>query len=119
MFVGNGSPLQAAGFAERHAGGHAVLTDPTRRVFAAAGMRRSLWATLHPRLLINLLRALRTGFRQRRVEGDAWQQGGVLVFDGPGRVVHAQVDRAGGDQLDLRALAAAVEAITSPRSPAP
>ena len=116
LFVGNGSPAQATAFAENHARGWPVLTDPTRRVFAAAGMRRSLWATLHPRLLVNLLRALRSGFRQRRVEGDAWQQGGVLLFDGAGRVVHAQADRAGGDPLDLQALAAAIERTTSSRA---
>ncbi|MBK8096518.1 MAG: AhpC/TSA family protein [Planctomycetes bacterium] len=116
VFVGNGNPAQAAGFAERHAGGFPVLTDPTRRVFAAVGMRRSLWATVHPRLLLNLLRALRLGFRQRRVEGDPWQQGGVLLFDGAGRVVHAQADRAGGDPLDLQALAAAIERTTSSRA---
>lgn len=116
VFLGSGTPAQAAGFGERHAGGWPVLTDPSRRAFAAAGMRRTWRSTLHPRLFWNLLRAFRAGHRQRRVEGDAWQQGGVLVFDGSGRIAHAQIDRVGGDPLLLPALAAAVAAVTKSRA---
>lgn len=108
VFVGTGLPAMAADFARSYAGTHAVLGDPTLCVFAAAGMRRSLAATLHWRLLRNLLRALRAGFRQGRVQGDAWQQGGVLVVDAVGRLLHHEVDRVGGDLLDLAAVAAAI-----------
>ncbi|MBX3461561.1 MAG: AhpC/TSA family protein [Planctomycetes bacterium] len=107
VFVGTGTPAMAADFARTHAGPHPVLSDPARRTFAAAGMRRSLWATLHWRLLPNLLRALRAGFRQTGVQGDAWQQGGVVVFDAEGRMRHREVDHAGGDELDLDAVVAA------------
>ncbi len=100
----------AADFAAQFAGGHDVLCDPQRRAFAAAGMRRSLGATLHWRLLKNAVRALRGGFRQGRVLGDPWQQGGVLVFARDGRLVHQQHDRAGGDPLELDAVVAAVRA---------
>lgn len=108
VFVGTGLPAMAADFVRSHAGSHAVVCDPTRRVFAAAGMRRSLGATLHWRLLANALRALRAGFRQGRVQGDAWQQGGVLVVTAGGRLLHRQVDQVGGDLLDLEAVAAAI-----------
>ncbi len=107
VFVGTGTPPMAADFARTHAGPHPVFSDPERRLFAAAGMRRSLWATLHWRLLPNLVRALRAGFRQTKVQGDAWQQGGVLVFGADARLRHREVDHAGGDELDLRAVLAA------------
>ena len=110
LFVGTGTPAMAAEFAKVHAGQHPVLSDTARATFAAAGMRRSPWATLHWRLLRNLWRALRAGFRQTRVQGDAWQQGGVLVLDARGAVCHRQVDRAGGDPLDLDAVLTAVRA---------
>lgn len=115
LFIGTGTPAMAADFARQHAGPHPVLVDPARATFRAAGMRRALGATLHWRLVPNLLRALRAGFRQTRVQGDAWQQGGALVLDAAGRVQHRQVDRAGGEPLDLDALvAAAARARTSP-----
>ncbi len=107
VFVSTGTPAMAADFAQQHAGPHPVLSDVARRTFQAAGMRRSLWATLHWRLLQNAWRALRAGFRQSQVLGDAWQQGGVLVFAGTGRLLHMQLDRAGGDELHLDAVLAA------------
>jgi hypothetical protein len=110
LFVGTGTPAMAADFAAGHAGPHPVFSDVQRRSYRAAGMRRSLWATLHWRLLKNLWRALRAGFRQSRVQGDAWQQGGVMVFAADGRLLHGEVDRAGGDELDVAALMRAAAA---------
>lgn len=98
----------AADFAQQHAGPHPVLCDPERRAFAAAGMRRTLFATLHWRLVVNVWRALRAGFRQGRVLGDPWQQGGVLVLGDRGQLLHEQTDGVGGDPLDLDAITAAL-----------
>ena len=111
VFVGTGLPAMAADFARAQAGPHPVLSDPQRRVFAAAGMRRALWTTLHWRLVRNFWRALRAGFRQTRLQGDAWQQGGVLVVDAAGTIRHRQVDGAAGDPLDLEAVLAAVRTV--------
>jgi len=108
LFVGTGLPGMAKAFAGEWAGPHPVLSDPTRAVFAAAGMRRGLFSTLHWRLLANVWRAFRSGFRQTSVQGDPWQQGGVLVLGRDGTVRHRQVDRAGGDELDLDAVLAAL-----------
>ena len=108
LFVGTGLPGMAKSFASEWAGPHPVLSDPTRAVFAAAGMRRSLFATLHWRLFVNAWRAFRRGFRQTSVQGDPWQQGGVLVLGRDGAVRHRQIDRAGGDMLDLDAVLAAL-----------
>jgi len=107
LFVGNGTPPMAAGFAREHAGPWPVFTDPERGLYRAAGLRRSLGASLHWRLLKNAWRALRGGFRQGRVAGDPWQQGGVLVLDAAGKVRHVQVDATGGDLVDLDAVLAA------------
>jgi len=108
VFVGTGTPAMAADFARENAGPHPVLSDPERRSFAAAGLRRSWFGLLHWRLLRNGLRALRAGFRQGRVMGDPWQLGGVAVFGADGRLRHAEADRAAGDPLDLARVLAAV-----------
>jgi peroxiredoxin len=108
VFVGTGTPAMAADFARAHAGPHPVLSDTARASFQAAGMRRSPWSFLHWRFLRNVVRAFRRGFRQTKVQGDPWQQGGVLVFDAQGRLRHEQADRAGGDPLDLDAVFTAV-----------
>jgi hypothetical protein len=115
LFVGTGLPAMAADFARSHAGPHPVFSDAERRTFAAAGLRRSLGATLHWRLLRNAIRAFRNGFRQTGVQGDPWQQGGVLVFDAAGNLLHRQVDQIGGDELDLDAVLASLPRGATPR----
>ena len=113
VFVGTGLPAMAADFARQHAGPWPVLSDAKQRAFAAAGMRRGLFTTLHWRTLWNALRALRRGYRQGRVQGDPLQQGGVLVLDARGQLLHQQFDAAGGDPIDLDAVVDAVA--TAPR----
>ena len=115
VFVGTGTPAMAADFAREQAGAHSVLSDAGRALFAAAGMRRGRWRMLRPSLLMNLLRALRRGFRQGRVQGDAWQLGGVIVIDRERRIVHVQRDAVAGAPLDFAAVVAAVH--TAARGP--
>lgn len=97
----------AAAFAREHAGGWPVLADSARTAFGAAGLRRGFGSLLRGRLLANWWRASRRGFRQGRVQGDAWQLGGVVVLDRAGRVLHRQVDGTAGDELDVDAVLAA------------
>ncbi|MBP8302245.1 MAG: AhpC/TSA family protein [Planctomycetes bacterium] len=117
VFVGNGSPAQAAHFAMDHAGEHPVFSDAARATYRAAGMRKGLFATLHWRTFANAWRAFRNGFRQTKVEGSALQQGGVVVFGAQGQVLYLEADAAGGDELDLDAVLAAVRAssVTAPK----
>ena len=104
MFVGTGTPAMARAFRDELGEGSVVLSDVDRAAYRAAGMRRSLFSSLHWRTFWNALRAWRRGFRQSRVQGDPWQQGGALVFDRAGALVHQQLDRAAGDELDVDAL---------------
>lgn len=108
VFVGTGTPAQAAAFAAAHSGQQSVFVDPDRAAFAAAGMRRSFLGVLSPRLLRNAWRAWRAGHRQGAVQGDAWQLGGVVVLAPDGAVVHRQVERVAGDPVDLAGVGAAV-----------
>lgn len=105
LFVGTGSPAMAADF-QAHASPHQVFSDVARRSFEAAGMRRSCWSFLHWRFVRNAARAFRNGFRQTKVLGDPWQQGGVLVFDSHGRLRHHQLDAVAGDPIDVDAVVA-------------
>lgn len=106
VLVGNGSPEQAAGFAKRFAG-VTVLTDPSLDSYRALGMRRGVAATLNPTSVLSGLGAALRGNRQTTVEGDPWQQGGMLLLGPGGQVLHLQRNRSAGDRPDLdRALRA-------------
>jgi len=108
--VGNGLPAMAKGFVERLklAGEARVLTDPKRLSYRLAGFRRGVWATLGPRALVNLLRALRKGLGTGKIEGDAWQQGGALVVACGGEVLFRHASARQGDHAAPEKLVAAL-----------
>jgi peroxiredoxin len=111
VVVGNGNAAQAAAFRDEHGLDFPLLTDPSRRTYRTAGLRRSIGATLNPVLLKNAGRAFKKGFRQTGVKGDAWQQGGVFVIDAGGEVVFEQRSKAAGDHADPDAILAALAKI--------
>jgi len=99
--VGNGWPAAAKSWAE-HVGfppGVQVLTDPSRKAYDLAGFKRSVVLTLfNPASLARFVRANLHGFRQGRVAGDPWQQGGALVVAPSGKVTYRYVGFGPGDQ---------------------
>ena len=105
MLVGNGSPGQAAKFAKGFPG-VTVLTDPSLDTYRALGLRRGVGATLNPGSALSAVGAALRGNRQTSVEGDPWQQGGLLLLGPGGQVLYLQRNRGAGDRPDLdRALA--------------
>ena len=108
--IGNGLPAMAKGFVERLglAGEARVLTDPKRQSYRQAGFRRGVWATLGPRALVNLFRALRKRLGTGKIEGDAWQQGGTLVVARGGEVLFRYASSHQGDRAGPQRLLAAL-----------
>jgi len=91
--VGNGWPAMAKAFGER-AGllpSVTLLTDPTLQSYARAGLKRSALLTLGPRGWLPYIRTLQKGFRQGRLAGDPWQQGGAVVIAPGGEVLYRHV----------------------------
>ena len=100
VVVGSGRPQFARAFREDLALDVPILVDPDLVSYRAAGMRRTLGATVSIDLLRNAWRAYRAGHRQGAVQGDPWQQGGVLVLAPGDRDVFTYVSRVGGDHPD-------------------
>ena len=103
LLIGNGLPQHIAAFIERHRLGDktvVVVTDPSRRVFKAAGFRRSMWSTLGVRAIWQALRALGAGHRQYGLEGDPFQQGGVVLVDEHERIAFHHENRTLADYAE-------------------
>ena len=113
VFVGNGAPNFIEGFVERNGLSPAVevVTDPSLEVFRIAGMERSRRSTYGPRAVVNAGRAVLRGFRQTAIEGDALQQGGVIVIAKGGEVAYVHRDRALGDHAPTDEVVAAARAL--------
>ena len=96
VFVGNGSVAQARHFQERHAPDCEVFTDPSLEA-----------STLGPGSTMAFVRATARGHRQTAIEGDAWQQGGLVAMAPGGHVLYIERNRSAGARPDLEAALAA------------
>jgi alkyl-hydroperoxide reductase/thiol specific antioxidant family protein len=107
--IGNGSRHFAEAF-KRDLGLETPLFVDTRRdAYRALGMKRSFFHTLlAPRVFSHGLRAWRKGHRQKRVQGDPWQLGGVLVVLPGGRIAYRYLSGEAGDHPPVEDVLAAV-----------
>ena len=110
VVIGNGAPHFIHGFRELTGFGGPIYTDPSRKSYDLANMKRG-WSTfLNPRAVTNLARAFVGGARQGSVQGDPTQQGGTLVVAPSGRVLFHHVSETAGDHPKLAKLLAVLEA---------
>ncbi len=106
--VGNGSVKHAAAFAVEEKIPFPLYTDPRLSSYKAAGLKSGLATIFNLTAVKNTWRARRGGFKQTRVRGDAFQQGGAFVFAPGDKVLFEQRAEAGGDHVDPQALLDAV-----------
>jgi hypothetical protein len=85
-----------------------VYIDSARRAYDLAGFRRSLSSLLHPRAIWNYLRAFVSGHRYKGMQGDALQQGGVLVTAPDDAIAFRYVSKVSGDHPEAQQILAAV-----------
>jgi hypothetical protein len=104
VVIGNGQPQHARVFREAERIPFDLWVDPGMEAYRAAGLRRGLTSILSWRMPGHVWRAMRGGFRQTRVQGDAWQLGGAFVFTPEGRTVYEQVSREAGDHAPVTEL---------------
>ncbi len=105
-FVGNGLLGMAQDFAEQFSVTAPLYTDPKRASYKALAFRREFGLGL--KSLKRGKRASAEGFRQGKTQGDPWQQGGVALFDGDGRVLWKHIDDGAGEQAEVGELKAAI-----------
>lgn len=97
VVIGNGSPQQAEWFVEEQRVPVQVFTDPERETYRALGAKRGIARVLNPGTFASALRAMRRGFRQTGVMGDATQLGGVVIVRPDGSMPARFISRFPGD----------------------
>jgi hypothetical protein len=106
--IGNGTPSFIAGFRDQTHYEGPIYTDPSLATFRAAELKRSVTSTLDPRSLGKALSAFARGQRQGLTQGDAWQQGGVLVIAPTGEVKWHHASERPGDNATVAQIVAAL-----------
>jgi peroxiredoxin len=97
VVVGSGTPNFVRGFREQTGFEGTVLCDPSVQSYKQAGMKRGFFTVINPLTAARGLASMARGFRQGRVQGDAFQEGGVLVVRPPDQLVYKQVSSSAGD----------------------
>jgi hypothetical protein len=95
--IGNGAPLFIDGFRETTKYEGPLFTDPSLAVYQAAQLERGMLKTLNPIGLAKGIGAFARGHRQSKTQGDATQQGGVLVVAPGGKVLYQHISHHPGD----------------------
>src|SRR5215475_9673582 len=108
VVVGSGAPTFVRGFRDETGFDGPVLSDASGKAFEAAGMHRGVFSTLNPLSAVKGLASLLRGTRYGGVQGDNYQQGGVLVII-DGEVVYEYRSRYAGDEPPI---AATLEALS-------
>jgi hypothetical protein len=107
--IGNGSPSFIEGFREMTKYDGVIYTDPSLAVFKAAQLKRGVMKTLNPLALGKTIGAFARGHRQGLTQGDAWQQGGVLVIAPSGDVMWHHASERPGDNAEPAQIVAALK----------
>ena len=87
-----------------------ILVDPERQSYELLGMVRGVGGVMSLDLVRNARRAAKAGFRQGSTQGDAWQQGGVLVIRPDGAVPYRYISDVAGDHPPVEQVVQALEA---------
>lgn len=100
-FIGNGQAHWIEGFRQDLGIDQGiVLTDPTMRSFAAAGMKKGFFNLVRPQSALNMLQLSREGYTQgpfRADSGSHFQMGGVLAVSRYGKVMYHHASTSVGD----------------------
>ncbi len=114
--IGNGSPSFIEGFRDETGWRGPLYTDPSLEVYKAAGLQRGVLKTFNLSAAWRSVGTLRRGFRQGRTQGDAWQQGGVLVIAPSGDVLWTHASEGPGDNASADEILAALRAPEAQRT---
>ena len=106
--IGSGTPDDARAFA-RHMhteGALPILVDEALASYRAAGLKRSVGATLlHPGSWLRGIKSM-AAHPQRRTAGDPWQQGGAMLVRPDGAITWRYVSQYSGDHPAISVLLA-------------
>jgi hypothetical protein len=102
--VGSGTPQEARAFQEHiHAEDVPVVVDQALASYRAAGMKRSVFRTLHPKSWLHGAKAM-VAHPQRRTAGDPWQLGGAIIVRPDGNITWRYVSDSAGDHPAIATL---------------
>lgn len=112
--IGNGSPHFARSFREDHDVQMDLYVDPSLDTYRALQFERSVGATFKLKTVKSAVRTMSSGFRQGRVQGDAWQQGGVVIVTPASEVIFRHANLRPDEHASIKEILDALDANATP-----
>jgi hypothetical protein len=109
VVVGNGAAHFIAGFRELTGFEGPIYTDPSLKVYEAAHLERGVFKVINPKAALSSIRAIARGGKPGRVQGDALQQGGVLVIAPGSELVWQHTSKYPGDNATVDQIVTALQ----------
>ncbi|MBF0289489.1 MAG: AhpC/TSA family protein [SAR324 cluster bacterium] len=95
--IGNGNSYFIQAFREDTGFQGEIYTDPTRQSYKLLGFKKDVTSSLNMKTLKTGLKGLIEGHSQKSIQGDPWQQGGVIVITPEQSVPFFYVNQEAGD----------------------
>lgn len=107
FLVAMADPDQAREFLRRYPTPHQMICDPERGLFEAFGLERgSIGQLFGPKVWLRGAKAMASGHRQGRVQGDPYQLPGSFILDRESKVVWSHLAKHAADTAEPATLAA-------------
>jgi peroxiredoxin len=101
VVIGNGFPNFIEGFRNDTGYTGDLYTDPSLKSYQLLNFKNSVTSLLGFKTIKSAVHALSTGYLQKGIQGDALQQGGVVVIDSAGEPVYFYANSEAGDHAPL------------------
>jgi len=101
VVIGNGFPNFIEGFRNDTGYTGDLFTDPSLKSYQLLDFKKSVKSLFGFKTIKTALHALSTGYLQKGIQGDALQQGGVVVVDSDGMPVYFYANSEAGDHAPL------------------
>ncbi|ETR74226.1 MAG: hypothetical protein OMM_06461 [Candidatus Magnetoglobus multicellularis str. Araruama] len=109
VVIGNGTPNFIEGFRNDTGYSKDLFTDPSLKAYQLLNFEKSVKSLLGFKTIKSAIHALTTGYGQKGIQGDAFQQGGVVVIDSNGNPKYFYANNEAGDHAPMDEIIKACE----------
>jgi len=101
VVIGNGQPNFIDGFRNDTGYKGDLFTDPSLKTYELLNFKKSVGSLLGVKTFKSALDALKSGYLQKGIQGNAFQQGGVVVIHPVDKPVYFYISEKAGDHAPL------------------
>ena len=109
VVIGNGLPNFIEGFKEETGYQGEIFTDPSLQTYQLLNFKKSVSSLLGLKTFKSAFNAMKSGYGQKGIQGNAFQQGGVIVIHPVDTPVYFYISKEAGDHAPLDDIVKACE----------